>query len=118
MSVFGQRAAKLPAAVNRSSLYYRAGMNADGPTLEGDLREYIRSTYLKPLRDAEREMRSGRRSRLSRILGALPTMAVQSTPAEAGQPATLTDAMANADINIEENPAVQEIQTEVNEAYP
>lgn len=96
---------------------YRAGMNADGPALEGDLREYIRSTYLRPLRDAERELRSGRRSRLSRILGALPAMAVQAEPAEPGQQPTLTDAMSDADADIEAHPAVQQVQTEVNENY-
>lgn len=96
---------------------YRAGMNADGPTLEGDLREYIRSTYLRPLRDAERELSSGRRSRLSRILSALPAMAQQAEPAEPGQTDTLTDVMAGADTNIENHPAVRQVQTDVNSNY-
>mgnify|MGYP005849168917 CR=1 FL=1 len=96
---------------------YRAGMNADGPTLEGDLREYIRSTYLRPLRDAERELRSGRRSRLSRILGALPVMAKQSDPGGPGQADTLADAMASADADIEDHPAVKQVQTDVNTHY-
>lgn len=96
---------------------YRSGMNADGPALEGDLREYIRSTYLKPLRDAERELRSGRRSRLSRILGALPIMAKQAEPGVPGKTPTLTDAMATADTDIENHPAVQDVQTEVNTNY-
>ncbi|MDD9997283.1 MAG: AAA family ATPase [Rhodospirillaceae bacterium] len=96
---------------------HRAGMNADGPALEGDLREYVRATYLKPLRDAERELRSGRRSRLSRILGTIPAMSAQSAPAQPGQPPTLTDTMKSADTNIEGNPAVQSIQSEVNTSY-
>lgn len=96
---------------------HRAGMNADGPALEGDLREYIRATYLKPLRDAQRELRSGRRSRLSRILGTLPAMSVQSSPAQPGQPPTLTDTMESADTDIEGNLAVQEIQSDVNKEY-
>lgn len=50
---------------------YRSGKNGDGLPLEGDIREYLKSTYLKPLRDAERDLGAGRRSRLSRILGAL-----------------------------------------------
>ena len=61
---------------------YRAGKDADGLPLEGDLREYLRTTYLRPLRDAERELRAGRRSRLSRILGALPEMAKQAKAAD------------------------------------
>lgn len=96
---------------------HRAGMNADGPALEGDLREYIRATYLKPLRDAQRELRAGRRSRLSRILGTLPAMSVQSSPAQPGQPPTLTDTMESADADIEGNPAVEKIQSKVNTTY-
>ena len=37
---------KTPGGGEAIITLYRAGMNADGPTLEGDLREYIRSTYL------------------------------------------------------------------------
>lgn len=96
---------------------YRAGRNAEGLPVEGDLREYLKSTYLRPLRDAERELRSGRRSRLSRILGALPTMAPQATPAPQGQPATLRDTMEQADEDVEANPAVQAVQSNVNTAY-
>jgi putative ATP-dependent endonuclease of the OLD family len=96
---------------------YRAGKNADGLPLEGDLREYLKSTYLKPLRDAERELRSGRRSRLSRILGALPAMAKQASPAQPGQHATLRDTMDETDANVEGNSAVQEVQCKVNTAY-
>jgi putative ATP-dependent endonuclease of the OLD family len=96
---------------------YRAGRQGDGLPLEGDLREYLRSTYLRPLRDAERELRSGRRSRLSRILGALPVMASQAAPAQSGQPATLRDTMNQADMDVEGNRAVEAIQNNVNESY-
>lgn len=96
---------------------YRAGKSADGLPLEGDLREYLKSTYLKPLRDAERELRSGRRSRLSRILGALPAMATQAAPATPGQPATLRDTMNQADTDVEANSAVRAVQRNVNTGY-
>lgn len=96
---------------------YRAGQNGDGLPLEGDLREYLKSTYLRPLRDAERELRSGRRSRLSRILGALPAMASQAAPALPGQPVTLRDTMNQADADVEGNPAVQSVQGNVNATY-
>ncbi len=96
---------------------YRAGKSADGLPLEGDLREYLRSTYLRPLRDAERDLRSGRRSRLSRILGALPAMASQATEAQPGQPPTLRDTMNRADSDVEGNPAVQTVQQSVNTTY-
>jgi putative ATP-dependent endonuclease of OLD family len=96
---------------------YRAGRDGDGQPLEGDLREYLKSTYLRPLRDAERELRSGRRSRLSRILGALPTMAAQAKSAEGGAPATLVDTLRAADRLVDENPGVQSVQDAVNTQF-
>ena len=63
---------------------HRAGAEAEGLPLDGELREYLKATYLKPLRDAERELRAGRRSRLSRILGAMPTMGAQGKAAAHG----------------------------------
>ena len=46
----------------------RSGLEGTGPTLEMTVRELLASAYLKPLRDAERELSSGRGSRLSQIL--------------------------------------------------
>lgn len=46
----------------------KSGENADGPTLDQNARSLLAATYLRPLRDAEREMSSGRGSRLSQIL--------------------------------------------------
>jgi putative ATP-dependent endonuclease of OLD family len=44
-------------------------------------------------------------------------MATQAVPAEAGTSPTLTDAMANADTNIENHPAVQMVESDVNTNY-
>lgn len=99
------------------SSQYRAGKDADGLPLEGDLREYLRATYLRPLRDAERELRAGRRSRLSRILGALPSMAPQSKEAEPGQPQTLVDMMKETDGRIDANLAVTGVRDAVNTTF-
>lgn len=96
---------------------HRAGKDADGLPLEGDLREYLKATYLRPLRDAERELRSGRRSRLSRILGAMPIMAEQSKEAIAGNPKTLRDTIAAADGSVRENPAIKGVQSAVNTTF-
>ncbi|MCT4552889.1 MAG: AAA family ATPase [Alphaproteobacteria bacterium] len=57
---------------NRNRMNYirkeiRAGFDAN-ISLDLDVRERIYSTYLKPLRDAEEELSSGRYSRLSHIL--------------------------------------------------
>lgn len=46
----------------------RSGKAGDGPQIDRECRAFLRSTYLRPLRDAERELASGRGSRLSQIL--------------------------------------------------
>lgn len=46
----------------------KSGKNGDGLLLESELRNFLATTYLKPLRDAEAELSAGRRSRLSQIL--------------------------------------------------
>ncbi len=57
-----------------------AGMKGDGPTIAPEARDLLRCTYLRPLRDAEQALSSGRGSRLSQVL--------QRTEAikDAGQP--------------------------------
>lgn len=51
----------------------RAGADDDGTKLEAAARDMLRSIYLRPLRDAEKEMQSGRNSRLSQILSSHST---------------------------------------------
>ena len=46
----------------------RVGDVDDSISIEGKARDLLRAVYLKPLRDAEREMSSGRSSRISQIL--------------------------------------------------
>ncbi|MBJ8924325.1 ATP-dependent endonuclease [Citrobacter sp. FDAARGOS_156] len=53
----------------------RSGLSNDGPIIERDIREYLATTYLKPLRDAEVELSAGRTSRLSQILGSNVSLA-------------------------------------------
>jgi len=48
----------------------RAGPDPVGSQMDGEARELLRVTYLKPLRDAESELTPGRRSRLAQILAA------------------------------------------------
>ncbi|WP_425408007.1 ATP-dependent nuclease [Hyphococcus sp.] len=47
---------------------FRSGQHAEGPSIERDVRDYLSATYLKPLRDAEAELSSGRGSRLAQII--------------------------------------------------
>ncbi|MGG5305639.1 hypothetical protein IGK38_000272 [Enterococcus pernyi] len=53
---------------NRTFTDLRAGIMGDGNKMDGKARELLKCTYLKPLRDAEREMASRKGSRLSQIL--------------------------------------------------
>lgn len=55
---------------NRIIMYLRAGPDPVGSQMDGEARELLRITYLKPLRDAEDELTPGRRSRLAQILAA------------------------------------------------
>lgn len=99
------------------SSQHRAGAEGEGLPLDGELREYLKATYLKPLRDAEREMRAGRRSRLSRILGAMPAMGTQGKPADLGAVATLHDTLIAADAAVRRNPAIGGVSTSVNSDF-
>ena len=103
-----------PGGGNIVTSQHRAGSEGEGLPLDGELREYLKATYLKPLRDAEREMSAGRRSRLSRILGAMPTMGPQSKPAEQGGDATLHDTLAATDEAVRRNTAVGNVAKTVN----
>lgn len=106
-----------PGGGHSVATQYRAGMDADGLPLDGDLREYLRITYLRPLRDAERELRAGRRSRLSKILGALPNFNTQSQATVPGEPKTISDIMSEAEKDIEDNKGVKDVQSDINENY-
>jgi putative ATP-dependent endonuclease of OLD family len=46
----------------------KAGPDDEGNQLDGAARDFLRVTYLKPLRDAESELIPGKRSRLAQIL--------------------------------------------------
>src|ERR1035438_7609011 len=50
--------------------YLRAGPDAVGTPLDGEARDRLRATYLKPLRDADNELTPGQRSRFAQILKA------------------------------------------------
>lgn len=46
----------------------RSGLDGNGLVIEKEIRDFLATTYLRPLRDAEAELSSGRASRLSQIL--------------------------------------------------
>lgn len=53
---------------NRITTNLKSGIDEEGQYLEGSVRDLLRVTYLKPLRDAEVELSPGYRSRLYQIL--------------------------------------------------
>ena len=57
---------------DRITAQLRAGPDALGTPIDGEARDRLRVTYLKPLRDAEIELTAGRRSRFAQILRAHP----------------------------------------------
>lgn len=108
------------SATGRTRVWWerRTGTVESGLPVEGELREYLQTTYLRPLRDAERELSPGRRSRLAQILAALPEMAKESTArASDADPLTLRDILNEADRKVTDNLTVQEIEQRVNEDY-
>ena len=46
----------------------RSGADGSGPAIPPEMRDLLRATYLRPLRDAEQAMTAGRGSRLSQVL--------------------------------------------------
>ena len=100
----------------RTSWTRKAGRDGDVPTIEGPLREFLAVTYLRPLRDAERELSPGRRSRLSQILASLPAMDAQDAPGQAQQP-SLRDVVKRADEEINKHSVIRAIQDDVNTKY-
>ncbi|QLY26435.1 ATP-dependent endonuclease [Bdellovibrio sp. KM01] len=56
----------------------RSGADGGGPQIDAEIRSFLATTYLKPLRDAESELSSGRGSRLSQILGSSNALKDQS----------------------------------------
>jgi putative ATP-dependent endonuclease of OLD family len=45
-----------------------SGKDGDGPSIAPEVRELLRATYLRPLRDAEQALSAGRGSRLAQVL--------------------------------------------------
>lgn len=100
----------------------RAGKNGTGPEIGSAVRELVRATYLRPLRDAEAELRPGRQSRLSQILGAHALMENQGQsdfdPLNPTVPAqTLVGMMDQAQHQIGSHVAIGAVQSDINDNY-
>lgn len=106
----------------RISVKTRSGENGEGPPIEGEIREFLRTTYLRPLRDAEAELSAGRGSRLSQILQSHPRFTEQennnfdvSNPSP--DPLTLAGILSQTDYEIQNNEFVVTVRGEINDQY-
>lgn len=106
----------------RVDMQVRSGKDGAGPEIGYAVRELIRTTYLKPLRDAEAELRPGRQSRLSQILAAHNEIAgqeindfVKDSPDT--KPKNLVGLMAFAQHHLGEHKVIQGVQADINDNY-
>jgi putative ATP-dependent endonuclease of OLD family len=67
-----RRRSESPSVRRWVDVSVRSGVDGGGPTFEASVRELLSIAYLRPLRDASREMSPGRGSRLSQILANVP----------------------------------------------
>ncbi len=81
-----KRRSQSPSARRWVDVSVRSGVDGAGPTFEASVREFLSSAYLRPLRDAAREMSSGRGSRLSQILANVPEISAGEAFDEAALP--------------------------------
>ncbi|KAI3494602.1 hypothetical protein L1887_40580 [Cichorium endivia] len=100
----------------------RSGRNGAGPEIGTAVRELIRATYLRPLRDAEAELRPGRQSRLSQILAAHQSIKGQEEndfdvedPTEV--PEKLVGLMAFTQHHMAQHKVISEVQKDINDNY-
>src|SRR5450830_48591 len=122
LSLQARRQLPQPGRRARIDAITRAGRNGTGPEIGSAVRELVRATYLRPLRDAEAELRPGRQSRLSQILGAHNDIAGQevndfdkATPDAI--PARLVGLMAFAQHHLGEHKVVKGVEKDINDNY-
>lgn len=87
-----RRLSEAPGSRRWVDISIRSGPNGEGPSLDSSARQLLSAAYLRPLRDAEREMSPGRGSRLSQILHSFPGMGVGAVFDKTQPPATTAEA--------------------------
>lgn len=100
----------------------RAGRDGNGPEIGSAVRELVRATYLRPLRDAEAELKPGRQSRLSQILGAHRSIQGQEVndfdAADADKtPQNLVGLMAFTQHHLGQHPVIKGVEDDINQNY-
>ncbi|MFG2488085.1 ATP-dependent endonuclease [Streptomyces virginiae] len=105
---------------HRVSVTTRTGPDGDGPAVDGAAREHLKATYLRPLRDAEGELRAGRGSRLSQILAGYPTMKDEGADdfdVDTDTAKTLVGILRRAEHHIRSNATVTAALDDINSGY-
>ncbi len=91
-----RRLSEMPGSRRWVEIAVRSSPDGSGPVLDAFVRQLLATAYLRPLRDAEREMSPGRGSRLSQILNNFPDMkkgapfAKEAPPLDSAQAAQLS----------------------------
>ena len=116
---------KAPGTRRWIDLSVRSGIDGAGPPFDTSVRELLSSAYLRPLRDAEREMSPGRGSRLSQILSNVPEIA-EGEAFHAGNIPKDAAAVANLGLvgladylrhNVKHHAGVESAQDAINKQY-
>lgn len=99
-----------------------AGASGSGPEVGAAVRELIRTTYLKPLRDALSELRPKKASRLSQVLRAHKDVKKEATNnfnpnSPDDPPTTLVEVMAQAQHRISKRPVITDVRDNLNKNY-
>jgi len=123
--VLNLQARRIPPQAGRRGrveVVTRSGRDGSGPEIGAAVRELVRATYLKPLRDAEDELQPGRQSRLSQILAAHALMSEQGESDfdetdPACSPQTLVGMMNQAQSRVGAHPAIAAVQNDINTNY-
>lgn len=100
----------------------RSGRNGVGPEIGTAVRELIRATYLRPLRDAEVELRPGRQSRLSQILASHQSIKGQEEndfdiENPTNVPEKLVGLTAFAQHHMGKHKVISDVQKDINDNY-
>lgn len=103
----------------------RSGKDGSGPSIDILVRQLLATAYLRPLRDAEREMAAGRGSRLSEILFKVPEITQgsefkPSTPPTSDSELSELSLVGHSDFfrhSIERHPGISSSQVTVNDKY-
>lgn len=113
-----------PQATKRARVdtIVRTGAAGTGPEVGYAVRELVRATYLRPLRDAEAELRPGRQSRLSQILGAHNAITGQEMndfdrASPKNVPERLVGLMAFAQHHLGEHEVIKGVEKDINDNY-